>query len=103
MMIPLIAVIVAVVTDGLGVLPVVVAVKTTCPEPFGMGFWLKLAVVPAGNPETLRVTGALKPPVGVIAMAYWAVWPWAMFRIVGVMVPPKSPTELFTVRGRLVV
>ncbi len=59
---------VAVVTDGLGVLPDVVIVGLEFPDPPFIGFWLKAAIAPAGNPETLSVTLPVNPPVGVIVI-----------------------------------
>src|SRR5215472_9733205 len=100
---PLVAVIVTVVTEGLGVLPVVVIVRFDVPDPPLTGFWLNDAEAPAGSPETLRTTFPVNPPVGVMVIGYTAEPPCAMFWMVGLMLPPKSPMELFTSTGTTVV
>ena len=76
---PLVAEIVIVVTDGLGVLLDVVISRVDVPDPPVMGFWPKVAAAPEGNPETLRKTLPVNPPVGVMVIGKLAVPPWAMF------------------------
>jgi len=64
------------VTDGLPPVPVIVSGYVPRPTLAGTatlnvvlvvaGFGLKLLVAPEGRPVTVKATGALKPPLGVI-------------------------------------
>src|SRR5437870_11667320 len=49
---------------------VAVPVPTVIVEEAVAGLGLKLAVAPPGNPLTLKVTAAVKPPEGVMLTAY---------------------------------
>ena len=42
------------------------------------GLGLKLAVAPPGNPLTLKVTAAVKPPEGAMLTVYVVPAPWTM-------------------------
>ena len=57
--------------------PVVVIVRVLfAADPFGVTeAGLKVQPAPAGSPEQLRVTAALKPCWGLIARVMFAVWP----------------------------
>src|SRR2546428_4844404 len=54
------------------------------------GLGLKLAVAPPGNPLTLRVTAAVKPPEGVMLTAYVVPAPCTMVWEAGVAERLKS-------------
>jgi len=50
-------------------------VPTVIVEEAVAGLGLKLAVAPPGNPLRLKVTGAVKPPEGVMLAVYMVLVP----------------------------
>src|SRR5712692_4192896 len=65
-------------------------VPTVIVEEAVAGLGLKLAVAPPGNPLTLKVTAAVKPPEGVMLTAYVVPAPCATLWEAGVAERPKS-------------
>jgi hypothetical protein len=61
------------------------------------GFGLKLAVEAAGSPLTVRVTGPVKPLLGVIEIEYVAVFPRTTVTVAGDALSAKSGGGGFTV------
>src|SRR5438445_9026243 len=67
-------------------------VPTVIVEEAVAGLGLKLAVAPPGNPLTLKVTAAVKPPEGVMLTAYVELGPANVCRAVTPIARMKSGT-----------
>src|SRR5438445_10214495 len=65
-------------------------VPTVIVEEAVAGLGLKLAVAPPGNPLTLKVTAAVKPPEGVMLTAYVEIGRATWRERVGIAVGVKS-------------
>jgi len=87
-----------------GVAPEVEIVRVDDPDPPEMTLpGEKLAVAPAGTPLTLKVTFPVKPLKGEMVTVYCAAPPAVTDCVVGAIEPTKSPVEVFTNRGIVVL
>jgi len=74
------------------------------PEPFVIGFGLKVAVTPEGKPDADRLTLPVKPPEGVTEIVVFPPLPWTTVTLEGVAESEKLGLATgFTVREIVVV
>ena len=74
------------------------------PEPFVIGFGLKVAVTPEGKPDADRLTLPVKPPEGVTEIVVFPPLPWTTVTLEGVAESEKLGLATgFTVREIVVL
>jgi hypothetical protein len=82
----------------------VVTLMVLLPEPFVIGFGLKVAVTPEGKPDADRLTLPVKPPEGVTEIVVFPPLPWTTVTLEGVAESEKLGLATgFTVREIVVV
>src|SRR5882724_4325147 len=67
-----------------------VNVRSEEPAPPGIGFTLKVAVTPAGSPETLNDTSLVNPLIGEVEIVYLSLDPVLMAKELGAAHKEKS-------------
>jgi hypothetical protein len=86
------------------VLELVVTLMVLFPEPFVIGFGLKVAVTPEGKPDANRLTLPVKPPEGVTEIVVFPPLPWTTVTLEGEAESEKLGLATgFTVREIVVV